>query len=297
MTREEALGADDLPSMAGRTVVITGATAGIGRATAIGLAGLGARVAVVGRERRRAEVAAVEIRGETGSPDVDAFGADLSSQAEVRRLAGELLDAYPRLHVLVNNVGGTWATRHVTVDGLERTFALNHLAPFLLTNLLLDRLKASAPARVVTVSSGAQALGRIDFEDLQGEHKYAEQRAYPQSKLANVMFTYELARRLEGTGVTATVLHPGVVRTEFGAEDPSRFARLFVPLWRPFMRTPQQGAATSIHLAASPLVEGVTGTYFAKGKPRRSNPASYDDGAAARLWQVSAELVGLADPA
>jgi NAD(P)-dependent dehydrogenase (short-subunit alcohol dehydrogenase family) len=297
MTGEEPVAADATPSMAGRTVVITGATAGIGRATAIGLAKLGARVAIIGREPRRTEAAAAEIRAETGNPAVDAFGADLSSQAEVRRLAAELLAAYPRLDVLVNNAGGSWATRHVTVDGLERTFALNHLAAFLLTNLLLDRLRASAPARVVTVSSGAQALGRIDFGDLQGEQRYSEQRAYPQSKLAGVMFTYELARRLEGTGVTATVLHPGVVRTEFGAEDPSLFARLFVPLARPFMKTPQQGAETSIHLASSPQVEGVTGTYFAKGKPRRSNPASYDEGAAARLWQVSAELVALADPA
>ena len=147
---------------------------------------------------------------------MDAFGADLSSQAEVRRLAAEVLDAYPRLDVLVNNVGGSWATRHVTADGLEHTFALNHLAAFLLTNLLLDRLKASAPARIVTVSSGAQSLGKIDFEDLQGERNYSEQKAYPQSKLASVMFTYELARRLEGTGVTATVLHPGVVSTRFG---------------------------------------------------------------------------------
>ena len=133
-----------------------------------------------------------------------------------------MLDAYPRLDVLVNNVGGFWAHRHLTADGLEHTFALNHLAPFLLTNLLLDRLKASAPARVVTVSSGAQAMGRIDFDDLQGERDYSGQRAYSQSKLANVMFTYELARRLDGTGVTATALHPGVVRTGFGAEDPAR---------------------------------------------------------------------------
>jgi retinol dehydrogenase 14 len=139
---------------------------------------------------------------------VDAFGADLSSQAEVRRLAAEVLDAYPRLEVLVNNVGGFWATRHVTADGLEHTFAVNHLAAFLLTDLLLDRLKASAPARVVTVSSGAQSMGKIDFEDLQGERTYSGQTAYNQSKLASVMFTYELARRLEGTGVTATVLIP-----------------------------------------------------------------------------------------
>ncbi len=250
---------DETPSMAGKVVLITGGSGGIGKATAIGLAALGARVAITGRDLGRAEAAAVEIRDATGNPEVDAFAADLSSQAEVRRLAAEVLDAYPRLDVLVNNVGGSWATRHVTADGLEHTFALNHLAAFLLTNLLLDRLKASAPARVVTVSSGAQSLGRIDFEDLQGERSYSEQKAYPQSKLASVMFTYELARRLEGTGVTATVLHPGVVRTGFGSEDPSRIFKVLVPFCRPFMKTPQQGAATSIDLASSPTVEGVTG--------------------------------------
>jgi len=285
---------DETPSMAGKVVLITGGSGGIGKATAIGLAALGARVAITGRDQMRAEAAAVEIRGATGNPDVDAFGADLSSQADVRRLAAEVLDAYPRLDVLVNNVGGSWATRHVTADGLEHTFAVNHLAAFLLTNLLLDRLKASAPARVVTVSSGAQSMGKIDFEDLQGQRAYSEQKAYPQSKLASVMFTYELARRLEGTGVTATVLHPGVVSTRFGSEDPSLIFKVLVPFYRPFMKTPQQGAATSIELASSPKVQGITGTYFANGRPQRSNKASYDEGAAARLWQVSAGLVGLA---
>jgi retinol dehydrogenase 14 len=286
----------ETPLMAGKVVLITGGSGGIGRATAISLAALGARVAITGRDQARAEAAAVDIRGATGNPEVDAFAADLSSQAEVRRLAADVLDAYPRLDVLVNNVGGSWATRHVTADGLEHTFALNHLAAFLLTNLLLDRLKASAPARIVSVSSGAQSLGKIDFEDLQGERNYSEQKAYPQSKLASVMFTYELARRLEGTGVTATVLHPGVVRTGFGAEDPGRIFKLLVPLWRPFMKTPQQGAATSIYLASSPKEEGVTGRYFANGRPQTSNKASYDAAAAARLWQVSAGLVGLAAP-
>jgi len=284
---------DETPSMAGKTVLITGGSSGIGKATAIGLAALGARVAITGRDLGRAEAAAVDIRAATGNPAVDAFGADLSSQAEVRRLAADVLDAYPRLDVLVNNVGGSWATRHVTADGLEHTFALNHLAAFLLTSLLLDRLKASAPARVVTVSSNAQSLGKIDFEDLQGERKYSEQKAYPQSKLASVMFTYELARRLEGTGVTATVLHPGVVSTRFGSEDPSLIFKVVVPFYRPFMKTPQQGAATSIYLASSPKVEGVTGRYFAKGRPQTSNKASYDESAAARLWRVSTDLVGI----
>ncbi len=156
---------------------------------------------------------------------MDPFAVDVSSQAEVRRLAREVLAAYPRLDVLVNNAGGFWATRRVTADGLERTFAVNHLAPFLLSRLLLDRLKASAPARIVTVSSGAHTTGKIDFGDLQGERRYSGQRAYSQSKLANVLFTYELARRLDGTGVTAPVLHPGVVRTGFAAEDPP-------PMWK-----------------------------------------------------------------
>jgi NAD(P)-dependent dehydrogenase (short-subunit alcohol dehydrogenase family) len=279
--------------MAGKVVLITGGSGGIGKATAIGLAALGARVAITGRDQMRAEAAAVDIRRATSNPDVKAFGADLSSQAEVRRLAAEVLAAYPRLDVLVNNVGGSWATRHVTADGLEHTFAVNHLAAFLLTNLLLDRLKASAPARVVTVSSNAQSLGKIDFEDLQSERNYSEQKAYPQSKLASVMFTYELARRLAGTGVTATVLHPGVVSTRFGSEDPSLIFKVLVPFYRPFMKTPRQGAATSIYLASSPKVAGVTGMYFANGRPQSSNKASYDESAAARLWQVSARLVGL----
>ena len=171
---------------------------------------------------------------------------------------------------------------------------MNHLAAFLLTDLLLDRLKASAPARIVTVSSNAQSLGKIDFEDLQGEHHYSGQDAYNQSKLANVMFTFELARRLAGTGVTANVLHPGVVNSGFGAEDPSRIFKFLVPLWRPFMKTPQQGAATSIYLASSPEVEGVTGTYFANGRPRTANKASHDVAAAARLWQVSASSASTA---
>jgi retinol dehydrogenase-14 len=193
----------------------------------------------------------------------------------------------------MNNVGGFWANRHVTADGLEYTFAVNHLAAYLMTNLLLDRLKASAPARVVTVASNVQSLGKIDFEDLQGERRYSGQTAYNQSKLADVMFTYELARRLVGTGVTATALHPGVVSRGFGAEDPSRIFKLIVPFYRPFMKTPAQGAETSIYLASSPKVEGVTGMYFANSRTLPSNKAAYDEAAAARLWQVDASLVGL----
>ncbi|HZG67527.1 MAG TPA: SDR family NAD(P)-dependent oxidoreductase, partial [Herpetosiphonaceae bacterium] len=248
--------------------------------------------AITGRDRGRTEDAAQEIRA-AGGGQVEVFVADMSSQAEVRRLADEVLQRLARIYVLVNNVGGYWNTRHVTADGLEHTFALNHLAPFLLTSLLLDRLKQGGPARVVTVSSNAQALGEIDFDDLQGERSYSGARAYNQSKLANVMFTYELARRLQGTSVTANALHPGVVSTLFGAEDPGGIQRWLVPFLRPFMKSPTQGAATSVHLASDPDLEHVTGRFFANSKPRRSSTRSYDEAAAARLWQVSADLAGL----
>jgi retinol dehydrogenase 14 len=222
--------------MAGRTVLVTGGTGGIGRATAQGLARMGAHLAICGRDRGRTEGAAGELRA-AGGGQVKVFVADLSSQSQVRRLAGEVLQRCSRIDVLVNNVGGYWDTRHLTADGLERTFALNHLAAFLLTNLLLDRLIQSAPARVVTVASHAQAQGRIDFDDLQGERFSSGARAYNQSKLANVLVTYELARRLEGTSVTANALHPGLVRTAFGAEDPAGVQRRLVPLLRPFMQS------------------------------------------------------------
>ena len=283
----------DAAVMAGKFVLVTGGTSGIGKATAAGLAALGARVGITGRDLARTEAAAVSIRAAPGSPAVDGFAADMSVQAGVRRLAAQVLDTYPRLDVLVNNVGGFWAHRHVTADGLERTFALNHLAPFLLTSLLLDRLTASAPARIVTVSSGAHASGRIDFDDLQGKRNYAGQRAYSQSKLANVMFTYELARRLDGTGVTATVLHPGVVRTSFGAEDQAAYLAVMIRVARLFMKAPAQGAGTPIYLASSPEVEGITGRYFVNRKPKTSSKASYDTTAAARLWQVSTDLAGM----
>jgi retinol dehydrogenase-14 len=279
------------PPMAGRTVLVTGGTGGIGRATAVGLARMGARVAITGRDRSRAEAAACEVRA-AGDTQVEILLGDLSSQAEVRRLADEALQRLPRIDVLVNNVGGYWNTRHVTADGLERTFALNHLAPFLLTHLLLTRLTECAPARVVTVASNAEALGRIDFDDLQGERSYSGARAYNQSKLANVLFSYELSRQLRATSVTANALHPGLVSTAFGAEDPAGIQRVLVPFLRPFMASPIKGAATSTHVASASDLEAVTGRYFANSKPKRSSKRSYDGSAAARLWQVSAQLVG-----
>ncbi len=282
----------DTPSMTGKTILITGGTGGIGKAAAIALGSMGARVGIIGRDQARATLAAAEISRESGASAVDVFVADMSSQAEVRRLAKEVLAAYPRLDVLLNNVGGFWANRHVTADGLEHTFALNHLAPFLLTSLLLERLTASAPARVVTVSSAAQSMGSIDFDDLMGERTYSGQRAYNQSKLANIMFTYELSKRLEGTGVTATAVHPGMTSTDFSAEDPA--LGILVRILRPFMQTPAQGADTAVYLASSREVEGASGGYFVKRKAKRSHAASYDAATTGRLWQVSAELVGIA---
>jgi retinol dehydrogenase-14 len=278
--------------MAGRTVLVTGATGGIGKATALGLAALGAHVAITGRDPGRTETAAREIRA-AGGGRVDAFVADLSARAEVRRLAAEVLERFARLEVLVNNVGGYWNTRHVTADGFERTFALNHLAPFLLTNLLLERLMQSVSARVVTVASHAHRMGRIDFDDLDGGRSYSGSRAYDQSKLANVLFTYELARRLAGTSVTANAVHPGVVNTSFGSDDPGGIQRLLVPLLRPFMKSPARGAATSIHVASAPALAQVTGRYFADRLPKSSSEPSYDGVVAARLWQVSVDRVGL----
>jgi retinol dehydrogenase 14 len=210
----------------------------------------------------------------------------------VRRLAAEIRTAYPRLDVLVNNVGGYWAHRHLTVDGLERTFAVNHLAAYVLTNLLRDLLIASAPARVVTVSSHTQSTGRINFDDLQGEHRYNPGQAYTQSKLASVLFTYELARQLHGTEVTANVLHPGVVRTSFGREDRGRLMRVMLPFAAPFMKSPEQGARTSVYVASAPGLAGVTGTYFVSSAPKRSSARSYDTALARRLWQASADLTG-----
>jgi NAD(P)-dependent dehydrogenase (short-subunit alcohol dehydrogenase family) len=283
--------------MTGKTVLITGGTGGIGRATAIRLASMGARVGIVGRDLGRAQRAAAEICSESGNAVVDAFGADMSSQAEVRRLARDVLAGYPRLDVLINNVGGFWSHRHVTADGLERTFALNHLAPFLLTSLLLDRLIASAPARIVTVSSSAQSMGTIAFDDLMGKLKYSGQQAYNQSKLANVMFTYELARRLAGTGVTATALHPGMTNTSFSAEDPSRLFAPLVMVMRPFMKKPERAADTPVYLASSPAADGLTGEFFANRESKKSNKSSYDVKTTARLWRVSADLVSRPAPA
>jgi NAD(P)-dependent dehydrogenase (short-subunit alcohol dehydrogenase family) len=259
----------------------------------MGLANLGASVVIVGRDRDRGEAALADIKEGSANASVDLMLADLSSQEDIRRLADNFKDAHPRLDVLINNAGLFRTERITTADGLEMTFAVNHLAYFLLTNLLLDVLKASAPSRIVNVASGEQRNGTIDFDDLQGEKGYKGPKAYSQSKLATVLFTYELARRLEGTGISANCLHPGAgVRTNFGSGVSGVFG-FMVRALRPFMISPEKGAETSIYLASSPEVEGLSGGYFVKKAEARSSDVSYDERIARRLWEVSAELTNL----
>lgn len=275
----------------GKICLVTGGNSGIGKMTAIGLAKSGATVVIVSRDRVRGEAALAEITARSGSRSAALLVADLSSLAQVRRLAGDFAERYPRLHVLVNNAGLTLSRRAVTVDGFEMTFAVNHLAHFALTLLLIDLLKTGAPSRVVNVTSEAEASGKINFDDLQAAAAYDPIAAYSQSKLANVLFTYELARRLP-SNITANCAHPGNVRTNFGRSLTGALGLMF-KLWRPFMRSAEQGAKTSIYLATSPDVEGVTGKYFVDCKEVPSSPQSHDEAAAHRLWEVSAELTGV----
>ena len=280
--------------MKGKVVLVTGATNGIGKITAQELATKGATLVIVGRNAEKTRATAGEIRLKSGNPGVDSLTADLSSLEQVRQLAGEFMKKYNRLDVLINNAGGIFARRQVTVDGYEMTFAFNHLAYFLLTNQLLGLLEASAPARIINVSSAAHLNGPFDFEDLQSVHySYGGFRAYSHSKLANVMFTYELARRLAGTGVTANALHPGTVNTGFGKNN-GGVMNLAMKAFAMFQIPPEQGAQTSIYLASSPEVEGVSGKYFVDCKPERSSASSYDEVAQKRLWEISEEMTALA---
>jgi retinol dehydrogenase-14 len=278
--------------MGEKVCLITGATSGIGKATAMGLANMGASVVMVGRDRGKGEALMAEIKEKSANASVDLMLADVSSQEQIRRLAYEFKEAYPRLDVLINNAGVFSSKRITSADGIEMTFAVNHLAYFLLTNLLLDVLKASAPSRIVNVSSGDHSNATIDFDDLQGEKGYKGAKAYSQSKLATVLFTYELARRLEGTGITANCLHPGVVGTNLGSGVSGVFG-FMVRALTPLMKSPEKGAETSIYLASSPEVEGLSGRYFVKKDEARSSDVSYDKRLARRLWEVSAELTNL----
>ena len=284
-----------------RTVLITGANAGIGRATALELARQGHTVVMACRSPARGEKAQAEIREKSGNSQVDLLLADLASQADVRRLADSFKARYDRLDVLVNNAGLFLTTKQITEDGIEQTFAVNHLAPFLLTNLLLDVLKASAPARIVNVSSEGHQGARIDFDNLRGEKSYNWLRAYNQSKLANVLFTYELARRLEGEpapaeagGVTTNAIHPGVVSTRIWNRS-LRPITLFMRPFKPFMTRPKTSGEALARLATSPELEGVTGRYFKKKKEAASSSRSYDQALAEKLWQISEEMTGFGE--
>jgi NAD(P)-dependent dehydrogenase (short-subunit alcohol dehydrogenase family) len=271
----------------GKIVMVTGANAGIGKEISLGLAGLGANLVMVSRDRARGEAAWADVETKTGNRDIELLVADLSSQQSIRQLVKEFAARHDRLHVLVNNAGMSLPKRQETVDGLETVFATNHLGPFLLTNLLLPMLKAGAPARIVTVSSGVQAMAKLDFDDLQSTRDYNEIHSYNQTKLANLMFSYELARRLAGTGVTANAVEPGFIKTNLKVPFPySIFS---------FMRgSAVDGAKPTVLLASSPSVEGVSGKYFnSKGAEVKSSKLSYDEGAARRLWEVSAKLTHL----
>jgi NAD(P)-dependent dehydrogenase (short-subunit alcohol dehydrogenase family) len=278
--------------MRGKVCMVTGANAGIGRATALGLAKTGATVVMVCRNRDRGQEALARVQQESGNSSVRLLLADLSSQASIHRLATDFKALYPALHVLINNAGIIPRRRILTDDGLETQFAVNHLAYFLLTVLLLDVLKAGAPARIVNVSSQLHGRAPLDFDDLQSESGYNRTLVYARTKLANVLHTYELARMLEGTGVTANCLHPGVVATNLLA-DATGLPRVIRFAARVVRASPEAGARTSLYLATSPEVEGVTGKYFARERAVPSSEASYDQPAARRLWRISEELTGL----
>ncbi len=271
-------------SLQGRTVLVTGATDGIGRETARGLAARGARVLLHGRDARRAETALRAIAFSTGNDRLEIVLADFTSLRQVRALAAEVHRRTDRLDVLVDNAGVWQARRHLTEDGLETTFQVNHLAPFLLTNLVLDLLLAAAPSRVVVVSSGVHQRAAVDLRDLQGERRYDGTSAYGLSKLGNLLFAYELARRLQGSGVTVNALHPGAVSTKL----------LHAGFRASGGASPAQGARTAIYLASSPDVAAVTGGYYVDERPATSSAASYDRDLQDHFWEISEELSGLA---
>jgi NAD(P)-dependent dehydrogenase (short-subunit alcohol dehydrogenase family) len=281
--------------MRGRVCLVTGATGGIGYETALGLAKMGARVGLVGRDAEKLAGCADRIRAAAPGGQVETYVADLSSQAEIRRLAAAVKAACPDLHVLVNNAGAIFDRRDSTVDGIERTWALDHLGYVLLTLELLDTLEATARAggkpRIVNVASAAHYRGHIAFDDLGTGKKYGAMRAYSQAKLGNVLFTYALAKRLAGQGITANCLHPGVVNTGFAKNTGGLFGAAW-GLIRPFLISPERGAKTSLHVATAPELDGVTGRYFSDSKPKTSSAESRDEAVQERLWRVSLDQVG-----
>ncbi|KQT49337.1 short-chain dehydrogenase [Methylobacterium sp. Leaf456] len=279
--------------MRGRTALVTGATSGIGAETALGLARLGARVGIVGRDPARVAATVARLRSETGA-EADAFVADLSEQAGVRRLAAEASSRYTALDILLNNAGAIFSERHVTADGFERTWALDHLAYVLLTHELMPRLAAAPSARIVNVASAAHTRGRIDFDDLDGARRFSAMGSYSQAKLGNVLFTYALARQLAGTRMTANAVHPGVVATGF-AGNTHGLLRVAWRIIRPLLITPEKGARTSLHVATSPEVAGVNGRYFARCRPVASSALSLDEALQEKVWTLSRRQVGIVD--
>jgi retinol dehydrogenase-12 len=274
-----------------KIMIVTGATGGIGLTTACELAATGARVVLVGRSEARLADAVALITQQTPNAQLDTIQADLSSQAEVSAVADTIKQRYDHIDVLINNAGAYYTTHQLSVDGIEMTWALNHMAPFLLTTQLLDLLRASAPARIITVASAAHQGAIIDFDDLEGKKRFSGWKAYGQSKLANIMFTYELANRLLESDVTANCLHPGFVATGFAQNNAGWFAKFFAVMQRYMAITPEQGAETSIFLARSDSVVTTTGRYFDKCKPVPSSKVSYDVTTQRRLWQLSQNMV------
>lgn len=282
--------------MKDKVCVITGGTDGIGKAAAYGLAVQGARLLVHGRDPDKGARAVAELKARSRNPAIEFLQADFGSLAEVRRLAAAVMERTPRVDVLVNNAGGIFVKRTLSKDGYEMTFAVNHLAPFLLTHLLVDTLKSAGPSRIVTTASNAHRRAKISFDDLQTTRKYSPMGAYASSKLANILFTRALAKRLHGTPVTATCVHPGFVRTNFGSNnenDVSPLLKRIFSLISRFARTPEKGAETVVYLATSPEVEGASGGYYFDCKPTPPSPAAQDDSAAEELWQASEHLVGI----
>jgi NAD(P)-dependent dehydrogenase (short-subunit alcohol dehydrogenase family) len=291
--------AQPVSSMAGKTVIVTGGNSGIGKATATALAGAGARVIITARNEQRGKDAVADITSASGSDSVELSVFDLADLSSVRAGAADLSERCSRVDVLCNNAGLILSERSLSADGYESTFAINHLGPFLLTEMLLDRLKESAPSRIVNVSSTAHSVARhgMVFDDLMAERSYRQMQVYGRSKLANILFTVELAKRLAGTGVTANSLHPGSVDTGYARDgDTTGLMAWGVEIYShlPISLTPEKGARTSVYLCSSPEVEGVTGRYFAKCREKTPSANARDEAAAARLWSVSEQLVARA---
>lgn len=284
---------NNLPDMNGKICLVTGATDGIGKETARVLLQLGATVVAVGRSPQKIEQTAQELKQKSGSTRLEFLQADFADQEQIRQLAAQFQAKYEQLDVLINNAATVTISRQETEDGLEMMFAVNHLGYFLLTMLLLETLKASAPSRIVNVASDAHEGIDLNFADLQSEHDFSGLKVYGRSKLANIYFTYELARRLEGSGVTVNVLHPGFIATNLGANNVPVIGGLIKKIVNLSAKDVSKGAETIIYLATSPEVEGVNGKYFVDCQPKSSSPVSYDETAAQQLWSVSAEMVGL----